>query len=177
LKEPVDRTPTKRRRRSQVDVYRADIDRWLAQGLTATKMLAIARADLERPYAGSRSVFGEVVRRVRQERTQQLAVTDVHGRPAGVGVLVFDNMKTVTSGRDADHQPVWTQGLLHLAAEFGFHPQACDPAAGKQKGSVESLVKWVKAGFGPDRTVLDDADLAEQAAGWVAAANSLMKVN
>jgi len=25
--------------------------------------------------------------------------------------------------------------------------------------------------------VLDDADLAEQAAGWVAAANSLMKVN
>ncbi|HUZ78046.1 MAG TPA: helix-turn-helix domain-containing protein, partial [Chloroflexota bacterium] len=74
LKEAVDRQPTKRRRRSQVDVYRDDIDRWLAQGLTATKMLAMVRADVERPYSGSRSVFGEVVRRVRQERTQQLAV-------------------------------------------------------------------------------------------------------
>jgi len=238
LKEPVDRTSTKRRRRSQVDGYRGDIDRWLAQGLSATKMLAIARADLERPYTGSRSVFGEAVRRVRQERTQQLAVTDVPLRFEGLPgeylqvdwgelrsfpfaqqapatryflvcrlkysrwsflrwtqdmrqetlllglvdcfvaagfvpwVLVFDNMKTVTSGRDDAHQPVWTQGLLQLAAEFGFHPQACDPAAGNQKGSVESLVKWVKAGFGPDRTVLDDGDLAEQAAGWVAAANS-----
>ena len=238
LQESVDRPPTKRRRRSQVDVYREDIDRWLAQGLSATRMLAIVRADLERPYSGSRSVFGEAVRRVRHERTQQLAVADVPFRFEGLPgeylqvdwgemrmfpfaqqapatryflvcrlkysrwsflrwtqdmrqetllrslvdcfvaagfvpwVLVFDNMKTVTSGRDAAHQPVWTQGLLHLAAEFGFHPQACDPAAGNQKGSVESLVKWVKAGFGPDRSVWDDADLAGQAAAWVAAANS-----
>ena len=238
LRESVDRQPTKRRRRSQVDVYRADINRWLAQGLTATKMLAMVRADVERPYTGSRSVFGEVVRRVRQERTQQLAVADVPFRFEGLPgeylqvdwgemrmfpfaqqapatryflvcrlkysrwsflrwtqdmrqetllrglvdcfvaagfvpwVLVFDNMKTVTSGRDDAHQPVWTQGVLQLAAEFGFHPQACDPAAGNQKGSVESLVKWVKAGFGPDRGVLDDADLAEQATAWVTAANS-----
>lgn len=238
LQEPVDRPPTKRRRRSQVDVYRADIDRWLEQGLTATKMLALVRADLEQPYTGSRSVFGEVVRRVRQERAQQVAATDVPLRFEGLPgeylqvdwgelrgfpfsqqpaatryflvcrlkysrwsflrwtqdmrqetllrglvdcfvaagfvpwVLVFDNMKTVTSGRDDAHQPIWTQGLLQLAAEFGFHPQACDPAAGNQKGSVESLVKWVKGGFGPDRTVLDDADLAEQAAAWVADANT-----
>jgi transposase len=238
LKEPVDRQPGKRRRRSQVDVYRADIDRWLEQGLTATKMLALVRADAERPYSGSRSVFGEVVRRMRQERTRQLAVTDVPLRFEGLPgeylqvdwgemrmvpfaqqapatryflvcrlkysrwswlrwtqdmrqetllrslvdcfvaagfvpwVLVFDNMKTVTSGRDDAHQPIWTQGLSQLAAEFGFHPQACDPAAGNQKGSVESLVKWVKGGFGPDRTVLDDADLAEQATDWVGAANT-----
>jgi transposase len=238
LKEPVDRQPTKRRRRSQVDVYREDIGRWLAQGLTATRMLAMVRADPERPYTGSRSVFGEAVRRAGQERTQRVATTDVplrfEGLPgeylqvdwgelrlfpfaqqapatryflvcrlkysrwswlrwtqdmrqetllrglvdclAAAGfvpwVLVFDHMKTVTSGRDDAHQPVWTQGLLQLAAEFGFHPQACDPAAGNQKGSVESLVKWVKGGFGPDRTVLDDGDLAEQAADWVRAANT-----
>jgi transposase len=238
LKEPVDRQPTKRRRRSQVDVYREDIDHWLAQGLSATRMLALARADAERPYTGSRSVFGEAVRRVRQERTQQVATADVplrfeglpgeylqvdwgelrgfpfaHQPPAtryflvcrlkysrwswlrwtrdmrqetllrglvdcfsAAGfvpwVVVFDNMKTVTSGRDDGHQPIWTQGLLQLAAEFGFHPQACDPAAGNQKGSVESLVKWVKAGFGPDRTALDDADLAEQAADWMESANT-----
>jgi transposase len=59
-------------------------------------------------------------------------------------MLVFDNMKTVTTGRDAQHQPVWHPALLQLAAEFGFHPEACTPGAGNQKGSVESLVKWVK---------------------------------
>lgn len=238
LKEPVDRQPTKRRRRSKVDGYREDIGRWLEEGLSATRMLELARTDTERPYIGSRSVFGEVVRRMRQERTQQVAATDVPLRFEGLPgeylqvdwgelrafpfaqqppatrsflvcrlkysrwswlrwthdmrretllrglvdcfvaagfvpwVLVFDNMKTVTSGRDDAHQPIWTHGLAQLAAEFGFHPQACDLAAGNQKGSVESLVKWVKAGFGPDRTILDDADLAEQAATWAAAANA-----
>ncbi|GAC1482519.1 MAG: hypothetical protein NVS2B11_08010 [Acetobacteraceae bacterium] len=238
LKEPVDQQPTKRRRCSQVDVYRDDIAQWVERGLTATRMLELVRADIERPYTGSRSVFGEAVRRIRQERSQQLAASDVPLRFEGlpgeylqvdwgemrafpfqqqapatryflvcrlkysrwswlrwtrdmrqetllrglvdcfvaVGfvpwVVVFDNMKTVTSGRDEAHQPIWTQGLSQLAAEFSFHPQACDPAAGNQKGSVESLVKWVKAGFGPDRTVLDDTDLTEQAAAWVAVANS-----
>src|SRR3990172_127550 len=41
-------------------------------------------------------------------------------------VLVFDNMKTVTSGRDSAGQPLWTPALLQLSGEFGFHPQACD---------------------------------------------------
>jgi transposase len=44
-------------------------------------------------------------------------------------VFVFDNMKTVTSGRDRVGQPVWTPAVLQLAAEMGFHPQACDPGA------------------------------------------------
>jgi transposase len=81
-------------------------------------------------------------------------------------VLVFDNMKTVTSGRDATGQPIWTPAFLHLAGEFGFHPQACDPGAGNQKGSVESLVKWVKGNFLPGGGFMDDADLAAQTTGW-----------
>ena len=87
-------------------------------------------------------------------------------------VLVFDNMKTVTSGRDAADQPIWTPALLHLASDFGFHPQACDPAAGNQKGSVESLVKWVKGNFLPGRTFQDDADLSAQASNWQHQANT-----
>lgn len=86
-------------------------------------------------------------------------------------VLVFDNMKTVTSGRDANNQPVWTPALLQLAAEFGFHPQACDPGAGNQKGSVESLVKWVKGNFLPGRSFTDDRDLTGQAEDWTTMAN------
>jgi transposase len=184
------------------------------------------------PYAGGRTVFGELVRRIRQELAQQQAVHEVpirfEGLPAeylqvdwgeirrfpftqqapttryflacrlkysrwtwigftadmrqetlfrglvacflALGwvpwVLVFDNMKTVTSGRDPAGQPIWTPALLQLAGEFGFHPQACEPGAGNQKGSVEALVKWVKGNFLPGRTFADDADLAEQTGAW-----------
>jgi hypothetical protein len=34
-------------------------------------------------------------------------------------------MKTVTTGRDEDAQPIWHRSLLQLAAEFDFHPEAC----------------------------------------------------
>jgi transposase len=62
-------------------------------------------------------------------------------------VLIFDNMKTVTSGRDGSNESNWTPALRQLATEWRFHPLACAPAAGNQKGSVESLVKWVKGNF------------------------------
>jgi transposase len=87
-------------------------------------------------------------------------------------VLTFDNMKTVTSGRDAQDQPIWTPALLQLAAEFGFHPEACTPGAGNQKGSVESLVKWVKGNFLAGREFADDADLAQQGTQWLEYANT-----
>src|SRR5215210_3880852 len=87
-------------------------------------------------------------------------------------VLVFDNMKTVTSGRDEQHQPIWTPALLQVAREFGFHPEACTPGAGNQKGSVEALVKWVKGNFLAGRAFATDADLAQQCADWLAYANS-----
>ena len=87
-------------------------------------------------------------------------------------VLVFDNMKTVTTGRDGQQRAIWHPALSQLAAEFGFHPEACWPGAGNQKGSVESLVKWVKGNFLAGRSFADDADLAGQCVAWQAAANS-----
>src|SRR3954470_42051 len=87
-------------------------------------------------------------------------------------VLVFDNMKTVTTGRDAQQQPIWHPALLQLAAEFDFHPEACWPGAGNQKGSVESLVKWVKGNFLAGRVFADDADLGAQCAAWLTYANT-----
>lgn len=87
-------------------------------------------------------------------------------------VLVFDNMKTVTTGRDAQQQPIWHPGLLQLAAEVDFHPEACWPGAGNQKGSVESLVKWVKGNFLAGRVFADDADLATQCEAWLTYANT-----
>ena len=80
--------------------------------------------------------------------------------------LVFDNMKTVTIGRDDQEQPIWHRSLLQLAAEFDFHPVACWPDSGNQKGSVESLVKFVKSNFLVGRTFVDDADLEAQCVQW-----------
>jgi len=238
LREPVERPPAKRYRRSKVDPYRAQIGAWLGQGLTAARMLELARADPDRPYGGGQSVFRGYVRRIRAEQQQQQATSDVSIRFEGLPgeylqvdwgevrrfpfaqqasatryflacrlkysrwswvwftpdmrqetlfrglvdcflalgwvpwVLVFDNMKTVTSGCDAAGEAVWTAALVQLAGEYGFHPQACDPGAPNQKGSVEALVKWVKGNFLPGRAFADDADLAAQATDWLVAANA-----
>ena len=238
LREPVEQRPAKRYRRSKVDPYRAQIVAWLGAGLTAARMLALARDDAARPYRGGDNVFRSMVRRIRAEQQQQHAASDVPIRFEGLPgeylqvdwgevrrfpfaqqppatryflacrlkysrwswirftadmrgetlfrglvdcfltlgwvpwVLVFDNMKTVTSGRDADGEAVWTPGLLQLAGECGFHPQARDPGAPNQKGSVEALVKWAKGNFLAGRTFADDADLAAQAADWLAYANT-----
>jgi transposase len=86
-------------------------------------------------------------------------------------VLVFDNMKTATTGRDGANQPIWHPTLRRIAAEFGFHPEACAVGRGNQKGAVESLVKWVKGNFLPGRRFADNADLEEQTAEWIERAN------
>lgn len=79
---------------------------------------------------------------------------------------VYDNMKTVTLGREAEGTPRWTPAFWRFATEVGFHPELCDPGAAQQKGSVENLVKWVKTNFLPGRAFADDQDLAEQSLAW-----------
>jgi transposase len=79
---------------------------------------------------------------------------------------VFDNMKTVTLGRDAEGQPRWNPAFWRFATEVGFHAELCDPGAPQQKGAVENLVKWVKTNFLPGRRFADDEDLAAQSRAW-----------
>jgi transposase len=79
---------------------------------------------------------------------------------------VFDNMKTVTLGRDAAGRPRWNPAFWRFATEVGFHPELCDPYAAQQKGAVENLVKWVKTNFLPGRRFADDDDLAAQSQTW-----------
>jgi Mu transposase-like protein len=82
-------------------------------------------------------------------------------------VVVTDNMKTAVLGRNEHHEPVWNPAYQKLAVEFKFHPEACAPASGNQKGAVENLVKYVKGNFIAGRTFHDDADLAEQCTQWL----------
>jgi transposase len=86
-------------------------------------------------------------------------------------VVTTDNMKTVTIGRDANHQPIWHPAFAKCAAEFGFHPDACALSAGNQKGAVESLVKFVKQNFLLGRTFHDDAHLAQECTAWLRRVN------
>ncbi len=238
LREPVEQGAAKRAWRSQVDVYRERIEHWLADGLPVVRMLELVRSDAEVPYVGSRSQFGEMVRRLRLEREHERTVQDVPLRFEGLPgeylqvdwgeirafpftqrapstryflacrlkysrwvwlrwttdmrqetlirgladclvalgwvpwVLVFDNRKTVTSGRDSGGRPLWTPTVLSFAGDCAFCPQACDPGAPQQKGTVEALIKWVKGNFLPGRTFADDADLAAQAGAWCLQANT-----
>jgi len=87
-------------------------------------------------------------------------------------VVVTDNMKTAVLGRDEQHQPVWNPAYQKLAVEFKFHPEACAPASGNQKGAVENLVKFVKGNFIAGRSFHDDADLAEQCVAWLRQVNT-----
>ena len=95
---------------------------------------------------------------------------DIGGVP---WVVTTDNMKTVTLGRDTQYQPIWHPAFQKLALEFGFHPDACTPAAGNQKGAVESLVKFVKGNFLAGRTFYDDDDLAQDCTTWLHQVNHL----
>ena len=83
----------------------------------------------------------------------------------------FDNMKTVTTGRDVECQPIWTPAFIKVATEIGFHPEECAFGAGKPKGSVENLVVFVKSNFLPELSFLDDADLLRQQEAWLERVN------
>src|SRR6266516_6123126 len=82
-------------------------------------------------------------------------------------VVVTDNMKTAVLGRNEQHEPVWNPAYQKLAVEFKFHPEACAPASGNQKGAVENLVKYVKGNFLAGRSFHDETDLAEQCKQWL----------
>jgi len=86
--------------------------------------------------------------------------------------LVFDNMKTVTLGRDEHGQPLWHPVLKHFCNDFDFMPAACDKGCPNQKGGVENLVGWVKTNFKPGRQFLDDPDLIDQNLDWMEKVNN-----
>ena len=94
--------------------------------------------------------------------------TEIDGVP---WVVVTDNMKTAVLGRNEHHEPVWNPAYQKLAVEFTFHPEACAPASGNQKGAVENLVKFVKGNFLAGRSFYDERDLAEQCSQWLRQVN------
>ena len=82
-------------------------------------------------------------------------------------VAVFDRPKTVVlkwkkDGDVLEYNPSFAQVML----ELGVGVELCWPRRGNQKGSVESIVKWVKGSFFKQRRFVDEEDLRRQLAEW-----------
>lgn len=82
-------------------------------------------------------------------------------------MAVFDRPRTIVKksgkGRDVDqYNATFAQAIV----DIGVGVEMCAPRSGNQKGSVESLVRWVKGSFFKHRKFQDDADLRAQLAAW-----------
>ena len=81
--------------------------------------------------------------------------------------VVYDNMKTVTLGRDVEHRPIWQTRFLDFATYYGFQPVACTPYKPRSKGKVEAGVGYLKKNFTPGREFRDLMDLNAQLQSWL----------
>jgi transposase len=82
-------------------------------------------------------------------------------------MAVFDRPRTIVKksgkGRDVEqYNATFAQAIV----DIGVGVEMCAPRSGNQKGSVESLVRWVKGSFFKHRKFQDDADLRAQLAAW-----------
>ncbi|NMB41038.1 MAG: IS21 family transposase [Firmicutes bacterium] len=81
--------------------------------------------------------------------------------------IVYDNMKTVTIGRDTEHKPIWQTRFMDFASYYGFKPVAHTPYKPRSKGKVERAVDYIKENFCPGRHFSDLADLNQQLQHWL----------
>ncbi len=114
----------------------------------------------------SRWVYAEFQGNMRFETLIRCIVRSFEALGGLPWVLVFDNMATVTSGRNEDGTPIWNPKFLQFASEIGFHPELCAPYSPNQKGTVENGVKFVKGNFLSGRSFVDDEDLCSQLKQW-----------
>lgn len=81
--------------------------------------------------------------------------------------IVYDNMKTVTLGRDVDNRPLWQNRFIDFALYYGFQPVACTPYRPRSKGKVESCIGYIKDNFCSGRQFADITDLNKQLEIWL----------
>ena len=66
------------------------------------------------------------------------------------GECVYDNLRSAVARRDGD-QIRWAHRFTHLRGHCAFSAHACTPGTPREKGSVESGVRYLKTGFWPAR--------------------------
>jgi transposase len=112
---------------------------------------------------------------VPDERVESLVRALLASFEASGGVplrVVFDRPKTVVVGRERDGRPIWNQTLAQTVIDYGFTIELCAPRSPEQKGSVESLVGFVKRRFFRARRFADvEQDLPRQLLEWLVEVN------
>lgn len=78
---------------------------------------------------------------------------------------VYDNLRSAVARREGDLIR-WAARFTHLRGHYAFSAHACTPATPREKGSVESGVRYLKTNFWPARRIADLADLDAQYAEW-----------
>lgn len=88
-------------------------------------------------------------------------------------LAVFDRPKTIVKkggkGRDVE---AWNATFAQAIVDIGVGVEMCAPRSGNQKGSVESLIRWVKGSFFKPRKFQDEADLEAKLAAWLTEVNT-----
>jgi transposase len=85
---------------------------------------------------------------------------------------VFDRPKTVALSWKKDGTVTeWNPVFAYAAMEIGFTAEVCWPHSPRQKGTIESVVKWVKGSFFKQRRFLDLQDLQQQLTEWLEEVN------
>jgi len=98
------------------------------------------------------------------QRAHQDAFEDLGGVPHAI---LYDNMRTVTSGRDGEGRPIWQRDFADFAGRYGFGPSCARPYRAKTKGKVERTIGFIRRSFLTGRTFVDKADADAQLAAWL----------
>lgn len=80
--------------------------------------------------------------------------------------ILYDNMKTVTTGRDDRGYPLFQPGFLDFANYYGFIPKVCRPYRPRTKGKVERAIRYVKENFYAGIGFSSLEDLNVKAGAW-----------
>ena len=81
-------------------------------------------------------------------------------------VVLTDNMKSVTNGRDSDGRPIWNKDYEAFMKTIGFSTRLCKPRHPFTKGAVERLIRFVKENFMTGRTFGNITELNLEAIRW-----------
>lgn len=114
----------------------------------------------------SRYLFGRfVMRQTLSElvRCHLRAMAEFQGVPREV---LYDRMKAVVVGEDAEGQVIYHPTMRDLGAHYGFVPRACAAYRAKTKGKVERPYRYVREDFFLAGEFLDLEDLNQQFDAW-----------
>lgn len=85
--------------------------------------------------------------------------------------ILYDNPKTITTGRNERSEPIWNRDFEDFAARYGFRPICARPYRAKTKGKVERTIGFLRTSFFPGRAFIDVDDGERQLQEWLHEAN------